>query len=650
MTVYDSSFQDADYGCGSPSQISGQFTINPTGFSRSDDDPSIGLVNFSYINQLTLANVQYSTTTNQDVSAWLVYTTNAEPLGSIDKTFVPRQNCTTTTNSLTGTVLVPVDSTDTFVKFGARWSGFNDNPDGLPMDSLEWFNFDLADNYKITPPQNLQVTFPSTPDGEINATIASWSLNPNIDGTVQADGYSWNWKVELLSASGDVLTVKEFNNTSLTPTLIADTSKVKPNTSYSLKVTVSNAFQATTSIESPTIKSLPPAPIIRRVTFTEAANDTYTAHIDWAKPQSGAEFNEWVTLNVPGYITNQQIAAVTDGVSQIDTVDVSGLPAATAITITLANTSSAGQQETTQTVYTPSEVPTIAASWDSVRRCVTITPTASNITTFDMTLGYNYGDDSLGRGSGESLQSCDLNHGDGQILYASATPKLDTHIYIEAKGFTTIPILNPILGIAKNCNDTLNIVDIVEKKNNETTQQWQTGDRVVVKEPCPKDPIGEGLGFYNITVECNRTFGLGYYVGVYTFRGRLTPNTQIEDVRLEYEGEVNYGVKYSLQLIGREFELVCDTTNSTSPYPYSFHGSVMYGPNSQDGCTFSLPNSNGVFAGSTSGSYPAGADHLYDVEDGVLKAWTQRRYFPPSRFPQGQITLLNYSTDSPSGY
>lgn len=486
MTVYNSSFQDADYGCGEASTISGEFTIEPSRFYHSDSDPSVALVDFSFTNKLTLENFKYSTTDTQDISAWLVYTTSRQPLGSTDKTFVPREDCTTTANELSGTARIPI-KTDTAIKFGARWSGFEINTDGLPMQDLEWFDYALTDDFTITPPQNLQVTFPSSLDGEINASISSWSANPNIGGAIQPNGNQWNWKVELITSNGDILSTRTFINNDLTAILTADTSKASPNQAYTLRVTVCNEYQATTSVTSPTIKTPPLPPIIRRITFSPIVDDKVDMTIDWAKPRSSGQFDERVQLTIPNYANNLELSNTSGGASTTGSTVIEDLPVATRLQIILTNTSSAGQGETTKIVYTPSNVPKITATWNDIRTCATINAEATNVSEFALTAGYTR-DGGLGEVTGTDLQVCNLEHNGSEVLYASAIPKVGDKLYVESTGVATLPIPHPILGLAKTCDETLNLVDIVECKNGVVTPRWQTGKRVKVVYKCAPPP------------------------------------------------------------------------------------------------------------------------------------------------------------------
>lgn len=568
MAQYQSSFEDADYDCGEVSRVTGEFTIEPISISHLPTDPTIARLTLSYTNKLTLSNVKYSTTTDQDVSAWMVLQSKVEALVSTDKTFVPRQDCTTTTNELSGQVEIAIKK-DTSIQVGARWSGFDDNPDGLALPTLEWMELPLSDDFTLTPPQNLQVTFPDHPEGKIEATLESWSKNPNIGG-VPVEGETWNWRVETVDENGDIIGVKEFNENSLTPTLFADTSKVKPNRAYQLKVIACNEYLLETAVISPTIYSLPPEPIIRRVTFYKTEDGKYTAVIDWAKPRSGGGYDEFVRLDVPGFVDDLEIAQIKNGASQTGSIEVPGLDPATAFVVRLSNTSLAGQRAVEQRFFTPSEVPTFKVDWDEPHKCVTVTAEAPNISEFELALGYYQGDESLGTTTGNTISACDLVHGEGQILYASAVPKLPDHTYTEATGFLTTPILNPILGVSKNCNVSLNIVDIVESKQGVVTKKWQTGERVKVVEPCPVS--GGGFNPWRFKpVACTDQYGQPTDVlrGSVGFNGRATVTFRVVTTDNRWPVSLDkaqfYNGGYIVTIIDKNhFSLASDFSGSTS--------------------------------------------------------------------------------------
>lgn len=477
MAQYQSSFQDADYGCGSPSEIAAEFNLEPVSISHVDTDPAIARVKFNFTNKLTLSNVKYSTTTDQDVSAWLVLSSAVESLISSDKTFVPREDCTTTTNELAGEVEIAIKK-DTSVKVGGRWSGFDDEPDGLALPSIERVDFPLSDDFTITPPQNLQVTFPTQPDGEINASIDAWSKNSNIGGVPVPGGEQWNWRVELLGKNGDVVSVKDFNIGSLTPTLSVDTSKVEPDQEYRIRVTVMNEYEASVSVTSPEVYSLPLAPIFRRGQFLPQEDGALTLRIDFAKPRSSGVLPETLSVN------DQTVVVIENGASWVGSTEITGIEYGQSVYVLLKNTTIAGSNSVAQTFRAPMHTPELSVAWDDVKRCARISATVDEGVTYNLRAGYSVGDTSLGAVSNQILEVCDLEHAGGQILYAEVLPSVDGVQARESMAYATFEIPNPIIGVTKTCDNEQYIVDIVENKQGEVTERWQTGDRVKVVDPC----------------------------------------------------------------------------------------------------------------------------------------------------------------------
>lgn len=486
---YSVTFEDADYGCGSPSQIVGDFNIAPVAFEHSDSDPEAAVVTFEYTNQLTLKNVKYSTTTDQDVSSWLVYSTSQEALGSTNKTFVPREDCAKTSNRLSDTFQVTIKD-DKFVQLGARWSGFDDNPDGLPMGELEWFKYELSRDYTISPPQNLQVTFPQTLDGVIDARILQWSDNPWGIGPGSMAGY-WDWRVELLDRNGNVVTTRDYEWGSVViQHAQADLSKALHNSVYRIRVTAQNEYKRTVSVTSPEIPLGPPTPIIQDV---EVGPDDMgmgmMCRIWWLTPRSAVGVQTREYFYIPGYYEKAWPMGYDNGGlgGQYNTMitDIN-IPPGTEFEAVIEFENDYGTSKAVWKAVAPAATPTISIDWDERRKCALIGATSSGSSiTYDMTAGYTIHDSSLGETkSGSSLSVCDLEHGDGQILYVTATPKIGDEPQPGAMGQYTVKIPNPILGIAKTCDNTANIIDIVESKEGEVTKRWQTGDRVKLIEPC----------------------------------------------------------------------------------------------------------------------------------------------------------------------
>lgn len=487
MSSCTSTFGEADYGCSEQGSLTAAFEVTPASFTHDPNIPNQANITLNVTSTLTVNNVQYDTTTDQDISAWLALTSSTTPLVESDKTFVPRENCASTTNTLPTTVSLNIASGDE-IKAKGKWSGFEGSQVGTDVPNCDWFDVELGNNFTITPPQNLQVTFPSDPTGEINASIDAWSLNPNISGTpfVPIDENdellynNWNWRVELLDSLENVVSANELTmDNNLSQALTANVTSLQPNTEYRMRVTVSNEYQATATVTSPIIYSKPAAPIIRRVTFTKESNGTYTAHIEWAKPRGGT-FDETIKIN------GTAIADVVGGASTTGTYDITGLQPGVPTAITISSTSTSGQSQTAETIYPPANIPTISAEWNDVRRCVNISAQSDNISSFNMTAGYMRGDDSLANETDvDTISLCDLEHGNNEVVYVSATPTVPNHIYTDRTAYSTIPIPNPILGVSNDCSEMLNVVDIVESKNGILTPKWQTGVRVKTQSGCP---------------------------------------------------------------------------------------------------------------------------------------------------------------------
>lgn len=475
---HESTFEDVDYGCGEKASIYAGFNLEATDFAPNPDNPTQALVTFSYINKLELSNVKYSTATDQDVSAWLVYNSSAIPLGSTERTFVPREDCTTTTNSITSTVQIPITSDDTFVRFGGRWSGFDETPDGLALPGLEWFEYDLPNTFSISAPQNLQVTFGGNISGTIQASIDSWSENPNIT--------SGKWVIEVVDKNEEVVYTKEIPSSGLTESTYINSDSVPFNAALRVRVSAVNSFGGSTSIISPVFYTSAPKPIFQRIQFFEQPNGKFTASIDVAKPRSSGASPESLSIKASDYTEEQVFQTITDGSSWIGNVEIPDLPPATLITFGLYNKSSlGGGWSVWQDGFTPAKVPDINILWDDVRRCARISATSEDVSDFEMGVGDSPYSNAVYTDTGSTLEVCDLEHGAGQILYARATPKIPGHTYTESTNYATFSIPNPILGVAKTCDNEKYIVDIVENKQGTLTKKWQTGKRIVKVDKCP---------------------------------------------------------------------------------------------------------------------------------------------------------------------
>lgn len=622
MASCTSTFGEADYGCATQGSLTASYTVIPVNFAISPDDPSQAIITLSCKSELTINNVNYDTSTNQDVSAWLNLSSPLSPLVESNKTFVPRQNCITTTNSLTSNVDMLISAGDT-IRAKGKWSGFEDQQSGLDVPNCDWFDVELGDSYTITPPQNLQVTFPDKIDGEISYSIASWSMNPNITGVpfspVGENGdisyNNWNWKVEVLDKNGIAVTSKTYSLApTLTGTLTADTEGLLPNSSYTMRVTASNSMQAATAVTSPVIDVPPLAPFINHYEVKPWSGYYY---VDFNYAQSSSGDGEVVRLTMD-YNGNVTILGDTSYGNDINgTASVNYLGAAQKVSVVFTASSTHGESSTTVTFYTPAIPPTITTAWDETRKCVTISATSENITDFNITAGYMRGGTSLAdQTEGNSLELCDLDHGNGEVLYVTATPKLPDHTYDDYATTMTIPILNPILGLSKTCDKTLNIVDIVEVKDDGTvTPQWQTGERVK-PVTCDVPPEGNGIGIYNVAMTGHdlTSNGLANWEIMFNF----TPDTDLSKAEIilhrsahvpatttEYSTTIN-GIVFNVSIVGRKVSIWVNNFNSQEPQKYRFQ--ILVQPD--------INVKRGVTLGNISNALAFGSD-VAQVVDGV---------------------------------
>lgn len=136
----------------------------------------------------------------------------------------------------------------------------------------------------------------------------------------------------------------------------------------------------------------------------------------------------------------------------------------------------------------------VSIEWDDARRVCTIQAHAAGASKILISAGYtpNAREIKTKEVTGEdgSMAVEDLDHGEGQLLYLSIIPFDESGEQRTAYGaWKTIPIPNPILGVAVNKCDSEEareyIVDIIEHKTDgQCTTRWQNGDRVVEQGAC----------------------------------------------------------------------------------------------------------------------------------------------------------------------
>lgn len=539
MASYSSIFGEADYGCGEQGSLSAQFDVVPVGFAASRAVPGQAEITFACQSTLTVSNVKYSTTTDQDVSAWVVLSSPSTSLAESAKTFVPREDCTSTTNTLSSNVVVKTSAGDT-VRAGGRWSGFEDDQTGISVPGFEWVDLELDENYTITPPQNLQVTFTATDANISNAgfyiygTIDSWSTNPNINGEVISypDGTihnNWNWKIEFLNSNGFVeyTATTTSDASALNVMFNVPYSSLTYNADYRVRMTASNSLQATTSVMSPVMTTPPADPVVRRVTPRQREDGDFDIVIDYAVPVMGGTYETTLSIlsttintltgaGVPKEITRIQHGASVTGTYVWEKVISEGRGGC--ISFHLASTSgkvsAPYKYDLSPVLVTPAKA---ELTWSDDRTELKITPklgptisySGSHSTFFQVTVELESRgsrvklyDSSIGNGSSVTLKN--LSYQPNDILYIKVTPRIElrsacysyigSHLtYNDLTYYATVPLTAPVLGVVKTCDETKNIVDIVEAKlSGEIGERWLTGKRIVTKTHCePGGGIGE---------------------------------------------------------------------------------------------------------------------------------------------------------------
>lgn len=501
MASCTSTFGEADYDCSGQGSLTASFEVTPASFSHDPNIPDQAIVTFDVNSALTVSNIKYSDTTDQDISAWVALTSGTTPLAESDKTFVPREDCATTSNNLSTTSSLNIVAGDA-VKFKGKWSGVDGSEVGIDVANCDWNDVELGDSFTITPPQNLQVTFPNTFAGTVSWSLSSWSKNPNIGSapfspppgsSIQYN--NWNILLETIDNNGNIVNRYPTTHTdsSLSSALTTDTTNTKPNSKYRLRLTASNAYQATTSVISPEVYTRPPQIVLRRpITYQKNEDGTWNAIIDWSKGRDGGALPEQVWLTTSASSEPQLVGAAQNGESISSTATVSNLSPGVRYNYSFSDQTlgSSYAGGTTGYLYPPADIPSITTIWNDAHTCLNISATAPNIQKYRFKVGYSPTDTSLidtyTANGITSVQICNLNPGDNKVIYISATPinSSDDYEYSSSTAYTTTEILRPILGVAKDCDKALNVIDIVETHSDGTmTPQWQSGTRVV-KRTC----------------------------------------------------------------------------------------------------------------------------------------------------------------------
>lgn len=553
--------------------------------------------------------------------------------------------------------------------------GFTPTSSGADWQDVDWYNYYLPDHLRITPPQGLSASFPTSVNGTTSVSISGWGKASNMTGTPTSYPYAsyWNFALDLLDKNKNYLAhitknTGETKSTSfygfgfytasaLQYSSAANNSLVtrKYNTAYYLRAYAQNSFNERVSVDSGIIYSPPKSPSVTiNSILYQPSKKNCVMDFSWSKPSDESDYKETVSYRVVSsdgtVVKGWTTLGSTYGGALSGNVTVDDLKSGEVYTVEVRVVSTAGTSTASDNYVAPvANAAFLGFDWDELRRTVTVraeAPGAANcrIQAGDQPNNYNLGN-KLTSGEVGTIVLKDLPHGDGQALYLQAVPEASNgYQYTNEIAKVTVPVPNPILGVLTPPCDSPEeqryIVDIVEKKADcSVTPKWQVGDRVVVKDECPSDPVGGGVGIYNVSVIGRRTDGVGR--GVFTLKGRFTPGTDITKVKLDRRTHMGNGVKYALSIAGRDFEVTADTTQSNYTYAYAFsvflavgdHDSVGDGVNE---IGFAYPNSNGVFVGSNNSYAPKPTfEYCYDVVDSALEPWSKQRQATLSCFPVG---------------
>ena len=428
-----------------------------------------------------------------------------------------------------------------------------------------WFgycNYALPDDKRITPPQNLNATWPSPLgklEGVTTATISGWGKANNMTGTpTNYPGAEYrNWALDLMDKNGNYLAhyclkqgeqkTATWNNPEFyTAEVLAGTAQanatkypVAKNTPYKLRADAINSFVQWTTLLSGLLYSEPPTPSvsITSIVYQPSSKDC-TLTFTWSKPTDGGGLKESVYYSIYDAKGNYyktdvllQTNAAGVGAAMSGSITVTGLPSGEQyyVKVTVNQYRSDGTtvlDSASKTVddYAPvANAAFLGFDWDELRRECTIRAEAPGAANCRIQAGYapNVYDigDKLTTGQVGTLVVKDLNHGSGQILYLQAVPEASNgHQYENEIAKISIPIPNPILGVHTPSCEKIEagaekeyIVDIIEKKKGSSTctQRWQNGGKVVVKNKCLPVIPPEGGVSSGPVLPANNTVNIG---------------------------------------------------------------------------------------------------------------------------------------------
>lgn len=506
-----------------------------------------------------------------------------------------------------------------------------------------------------TPSLGLKLTSPSALTGSFGASVTSWG---------GAEGGTFTF--QLINPNGYVEDVKQISTSSLSSGAVYFSNQKDRNAAYKIRVSATNGSIVEYKT-SGTYYSAPPSPYtyIESIFYDKTTNSAVIT-VGWAKPADGGGRNLYFSAETdftssPAPANTEKKAQVfnVQGAAQSGTVSITGLAPGydvNFLTFIQVNGSAIyGYDINAQPIALPSAPLTFEKlEWNDTRD--TLSVTVGNMTSTYASIYARYSPDIsyksrvLTKTSNSNPTATwtlsGLEHGNGEKLYLKAWTRDYNNIRPVNESFvaTTIPIPNPILGLAKTCESSKKIIDIRENEGTSLSSPWITGPRVVKTAPCLPPPSGTGqLGIYDVQVKASQKSSETSVspLAAWTIKFKLTPDTDLTklyyanlnssqikvwlgDGSTEWTTSNTKGYTNMVHITynpsNREVIITHSTLPNTTSNPYQMHTYIIYKESTALSYVVDagyFPNSNGIFYGNGNTNFGT-----YSLNDGELALYT----------------------------